>query len=78
MKLLHTNTQLKKLKTQQRRACVIIRRVVPSIHESINKGACCIVMKSLGRSLSPKYHQLFLNKCSWISGETRFIISNNF
>ena len=59
MKLLHTNTQLKKLKSLERRAGIIVGRAVPSIHGSINKEACCLVKKSLDRSLCQNFNDYF-------------------
>ena len=47
VKLSHTSTQLKKLKSLERRASVIVGRGVPPITNCINKDACCLVKISL-------------------------------
>ena len=59
VKLLHTNTQLKKLRSLERRAGVIIGRTVPSIHGCINIESCCLVKKSLERTLCQHFNNYF-------------------
>ena len=62
VKLSHTSTQLKKLKSLERRASVIVGRGVPSITNCINKEACCLVKRSLQKTLCQNFNDYFVLK----------------
>lgn len=59
VKLLYTNTQQKRLKSLMNRAERIVGRKVPCIISAINKEACCLVKKSLDKTLCSSFNDYF-------------------